>query len=132
MIERFGIVEVVDGARVCVQLFPESQCASCRTCTTGKPVWFDNVHSDVTIVPGDHVQCSYESSESALAIGLFIVPPLLFFIVYLIVRNIVHLSELFAGVAAVILCAVYIAVFSLLVRKRGRERIVTIRKVAHD
>lgn len=132
MIERFGIVEALDEGRVCVKLFPESQCASCQTCSTGKPVWFDTVQSNDTLVVGDHVQCSYESSESALAIGLFIVPPLLFFTLFLVIQHVLMVSELTAGLIGVILCSIYIALFAAVVRKRGRERVVTIRKVSHE
>ncbi len=132
MIERFGIIQAVEDSRAQVKLFPESKCASCGTCNAGTPIWFDNVVYSASVQPGDRVIVAYESSESALAIGAFIIPPVLFIAVYGVVRYVVQLADLIAILSASVVFCSYLVVFSMRVRKKEKGRIITIRKVEHE
>ena len=94
-------------------------------------MWFENVRTSKPIMNGDHVLCAYESSEAGLALGIFIVPPIIFFVVFL-VSNHFFLKDVYSGGLALLVCIVYVTFFAARVRKNGRERIVTIRKVSHE
>jgi len=133
-IEHTGIITLIEGAKIKVQIAQLSACSSCHAkgaCSASDvdEKIIDVESTDQTLQVGDFVQLSGESSMGLFAVLIAFVIPFLLILVCLFLFNFYAVNEAVAGAVSLGILAPYYIILSLFNKKLKNKLKFTVAKI---